>query len=532
MTDTKEQKITEITKLTKLTELTKCEWFNNEESKISELLPYFPITINNHNSNFFNDINHSKSETIKNKYFVVNKDEINMELYKEKLIEKKNNSLNKPTITERSIKEINTKYDRLIDNYNNVIRTASFKIFPNYEQQQLIFLWMNECTKVYNESVNMYNRNELNLNYKISKLEVFKNIYGESDKDAPYDMLTDEVRSCCSNIKSCITNIKNKNITHFKITHKNNQKSQSILIPKKSIYKNGIFKQSLGDIKGFDKINTDLIECDSRLIYDKKHKQFILKCPIYRNKINVHNRHSIVALDPGEKIFMSYYSLNNCGHIGDNLRKKLLHYQTKIKILQRNLKKNKNKKENKIRNKRKVKYKIDNYYARIKNIVKELHNKTALYLVTNYDKILIPEFGTANMVKCFGKNFIKKKVKEIKETMTIEEQKREFKKYSKIKTMSKQSKFLLNSLSHYKFRQHLLNKAEEYGCSVKIVTEEFTSKCCSNCGILSDKYNYRLKICENCNLKIDRDLNGSRNILIKNWRDNYRIIKKTCMSCM
>lgn len=275
-----------------------------------------------------------------------------------------------------------------------------------------------------------------------------------------------------------------------------------------------------------DKINTDLIECDSRLIYDKKYKRFFLKCPMYYNKINVYKRKPIVALDPGEKIFMSYYSLNNCGHIGDNLREKLIFYQTKIKILQRNLKKNINRKHNKLKNKRKVKYKIDNYYVKIKNIVKELHNKTALYLVSHYDKILIPEFGTANMVKCFGKKFIKNKVKEIKETMNIEDQKKEFKKYTKIKTLSKQSKILLNSLSHYKFRQHLLNKAEEYGCTVKIVTEEFTSKCCSNCGILSDNYNYRLKICPNCDLKIDRDLNGSRNILIKNWKDNYRIMKK------
>jgi transposase len=63
------------------------------------------------------------------------------------------------------------------------------------------------------------------------------------------------------------------------------------------------------------------------------------------------------------------------------------------------------------------------------------------------------------------------------------------------------------------------------------VTEEYTSQCCSNCGILSNNYNYRLKICPNCDLKIDRDINGSRNILIKNWKDNYKIIKKTCMSC-
>ena len=53
------------------------------------------------------------------------------------------------------------------------------------------------------------------------------------------------------------------------------------------------------------------------------------------------------------------------------------------------------------------------------------------------------------MVKCFGKSFIKNKVKEIKETMNIEDQKKEFKQYTKIKTLSKQSKFLLNSLSSF-----------------------------------------------------------------------------------
>ena len=49
-----------------------------------------------------------------------------------------------------------------------------------------------------------------------------------------------------------------------------------------------------------------------------------------------------------------------------------------------------------------------------------------------------------------------------------------------------------------------------------IVTEEYTSKTCTRCGGISDKYNRRRKECEYCKYKIDRDINGSRNILIKN----------------
>ena len=99
----------------------------------------------------------------------------------------------------------------------------------------------------------------------------------------------------------------------------------------------------------------------------------------------------------------------------------------------------------------------------------------------------------------------------------MNEQKTEFKKYTKISKLAKNVKFVLNSLSHYKFQQHLINKAAEHGCEVKIVTEEYTSKCCSRCGMLSNNYTKRVKSCKYCNLTIDRDLNGSRNILIKNF---------------
>ena len=151
-------------------------------------------------------------------------------------------------------------------------------------------------------------------------------------------------------------------------------------------------------------------------------------------------------------------------------------------------------------------------------MVKELHNKTALYLVKNYKQILLPKFETSNMI---GKKFIKNEVKNIK-TLPSENQKIQYRKLTKKVNLSKKVKFVLNSLSHYKFKQHLLHKGKEYGCDVKIVTEEYTSKCCSRCGYLSDEYINRMKICPYCNLKINRDINGSRNILIKNSHGNYK----------
>ena len=92
---------------------------------------------------------------------------------------------------------------------------------------------------------------------------------------------------------------------------------------------------------------------------------------------------------------------------------------------------------------------------------------------------------------------------------------KEMKESSKFGKLRKNVKFVLNMLAHYKFKQYLFSKGEEYDCLIQEVTEEYTSKACTKCGHLSDKYEGRTKICTKCNLKINRDVNGSRNILLK-----------------
>jgi len=117
------------------------------------------------------------------------------------------------------------------------------------------------------------------------------------------------------------------------------------------------------------------------------------------------------------------------------------------------------------------------------------------------------------------KKHFKEKIKEIKENKKgKEEQHKEFRMLTRKSRLSGKVKFVLSMLSHYKFRQHLLNKAKEYGCKVIECTEEYTSQCCGKCGYLSKTYNKREKECEHCRFKINRDVNGARNILIKNYK--------------
>jgi transposase len=84
--------------------------------------------------------------------------------------------------------------------------------------------------------------------------------------------------------------------------------------------------------------------------------------PIYKDKKNIKNRNEIVALDPGEKIFQTYYSADECGKIGDNIRFIILKYQDKITKYQRILKQKTNKKKEKLKNKNNIKKKIRQYH--------------------------------------------------------------------------------------------------------------------------------------------------------------------------
>ena len=69
--------------------------------------------------------------------------------------------------------------------------------------------------------------------------------------------------------------------------------------------------------------------------------------------------------------------------------------------------------------------------------------------------------------------------------------------------------------SHYRFKEYLKATAKKYRTNIYDVDESYTSQMCTKCGILSKKYdNKREKICT-CGYKIDRDINGSRNILLK-----------------
>ncbi|KAJ3222406.1 hypothetical protein HDU81_009928 [Chytriomyces hyalinus] len=127
---------------------------------------------------------------------------------------------------------------------------------------------------------------------------------------------------------------------------------------------------------------------------------------------------------------------------------------------------------------------------RIRNLVSEMHKKLCLYLVQNYTHVYIPRMNFHN-----------------------------FKKLSRVQ------KARMAAFRHCAFLDRLQNKTREYmRTKVYEVTEEYTSKTCTRCGVLDPNLrNKNVFDCKHCHTIVDRDMNGARNILLKTvcgWSTN------------
>ena len=71
-------------------------------------------------------------------------------------------------------------------------------------------------------------------------------------------------------------------------------------------------------------------------------------------------------------------------------------------------------------------------------------------------------------------------------------------------------------LYFYKFKERLDFKCKLNKVQLILTNEAYTSKICCKCRTYNDKFTDRILNCKNCKYSIDRDINGSCNMLLKN----------------
>lgn len=131
--------------------------------------------------------------------------------------------------------------------------------------------------------------------------------------------------------------------------------------------------------------------------------------------------------------------------------------------------------------------KINQLKSQKEDIVIDLHNRLSFELVQNYDVIFLPTFETKGMVT---------------------------RKDKRVRTIRRNTCRQMLDLCHYKFKLRLKWYAKKYGKHVVDCNEAYTSKTRSWNGTIDNKLGSS-KVIKGNGFKVGRDINASRNILIK-----------------
>lgn len=320
------------------------------------------------------------------------------------------------------------------------------------------------------------------LKNKKKKLPIEKNNkINDWELKTPKDIRAGAVDDVCKAHKTGFTNLKVGNIKFFNIKYrKNNNPNKSFLIPKNIVKnKNGIiqiapdffkeksvccnFKMGKKTIK---KYKTLEINNDCRIL--KQNDIYYLCVPISSNIEERKTPVNFCGIDPGVRTFMTSFGNNSCFEY-DYKEETLKQLDNKIKVLK--------KKEKRIKKRKLVMLERKKSF-----LVDELHWKTITHLLEKNDFLFYGDIKSHDIVKN-GKN----------------------------KNLNRD----MNNLKFYNFKQRLLFKAIERGKKVFEIKEHYTTKTCSFCGVLNNPEKSKVYECKSCLKKIGRDVNASKNILMK-----------------
>lgn len=356
----------------------------------------------------------------------------------------------------------------------------------------------------------------INNNSMINNNEVKKFI------NIPYDLRNEAIEHAIRAYKSATSAVINNRINSFILKEKpiGNYKNRQFEMPfnfltitdnkvefckynikqqYKSTQKIPINTELILNTRAIKQINKDYKKDESNFkIYKTKTNKYylILTKNVINDVQNTSTRKSIISLDPGLRTFQTCY--DPTGIIiesGTKIKQQIYAKYKKINNYDKII----NNKDNNHKRRRRYRQLKLQKYEKITNIVDNTHNQLISYLTKNYNNILAPLLPVQDLVR-------KTEVNTSGETVDSQ------------RVLTATNSRLMNTFSFYRFHQKLKSTCALKKNKLYIVDESYTSKTCGVCGTVNNKLG-GLKtfkcVNNNCKIIIDRDYNGSRNILLK-----------------
>jgi len=234
------------------------------------------------------------------------------------------------------------------------------------------------------------------------------------------------------------------------------------------------FKMEFESSEPFHTEGDNCVDLEGTRIVREGSRYFVIIPQKRLYQVPENQRLDAVALDPGVRTFMTFYSEVLHGKIGEGDFQRIYRLCLNLDKLMSRISKAK------CKQKRRLKQAAERMRWKIWDLIDELHKKTANFLVRNFDRIFIPSFETSHMV---------------------------------IKLASSTARNML-TFAHYRFKQYLKDRGQQAMCEVVEVSEAYTSKTCSYCGTQHKIGSRKVMKCD-CGATVDRDLNGARGIFLR-----------------
>ena len=365
-------------------------------------------------------------------------------------------------------------------------KTRRIRIYPTKEQRTIFRRWLGVQRLVYNQAIQHYKDKEFEVRHW---MKLYSIVFSELDmdyvKDVPYKIKLIAVKDAYTSWSVNCKKTK-KSGTTFSLRFKSRKdKVQSCYIPKDAISALGIYHTKSGRMKFSETdwfANSEISDC--RLICD--HGRWFISIP---RKVTTQcvseTQGGAVAVDPGIRNFGAYFSTDGrFGWVGQRAFERILKLNIRIDKI-RSIIATTEDKLFKFRLKRVV----DRLYHNIRDLVDELHWKFINFLTKEFSVVIFPPFNVSDMVKTQNRNIRKVVVRS------------------------------MMALRFHEFKERLKNKCKERHVLFIEQNEAWTSKTNSFNGEVmanlggKEYFNFQ-------GMKINRDVNGSRNILLRAMRDN------------
>ena len=379
-------------------------------------------------------------------------------------------------------------------------KSKRIRLYPTAIQRTTLKLWFDAARWCYNETVAYLRQPGTKASWKNIKTAII-DAAPERLKVAPYQVRSIAIRDACRAVTRCKQ--ANAELAQAKARgerldepyaevgfRSRKHPRQGCYIPKAAVSGRGIYHTILGNLRMAEQLPDGHQDCRLTL----HNGQYHLAVTFRAKRRESETQARVVALDPGVRAFLTWFSETDAGQIGKHdfgRIQRLCHHLDQL--ISRVAKAT-------ARRKRNLRRAANRMRVRVTNLINELHHQAARFLVDNFDLILLPTFETSEMVQ-----------------------------RGKRKIRSKSARSML-TFAHYRFQQFLLWKAWEAGKQVLLVNEAFTSKTCSWSGEIVAKLGGRRWIQGSDGVRVERDINGARGIFLRALGDTPSLMQSACIA--